>query len=187
VLAGSGTILRDDPSLDARRDEAGIEAKLGVVQPFRVIVDSRLRTPPTANTLALPGEVLIFTTRAADEAEMQLDRAGARIEHVPSRDEHCDLDAVLARLAELEVNDVWVEGGARLNGALLRAGLIDELILYMAPKLLGDSARGMFAVPPLAALADGWNVTFDEYSKVGGDLRIVARVHARGDTPGGAR
>jgi diaminohydroxyphosphoribosylaminopyrimidine deaminase / 5-amino-6-(5-phosphoribosylamino)uracil reductase len=179
VLTGSGTILRDDPSLDARRAEAGIDSKLGVVQPLRAIIDSRLRTPPTANTLSLPGEVMIFTTRTADEAEIQLERAGARIEHVPSRAEHCDLDAVLARLAELEVNDVWVEGGARLNGALLRAGLIDELILYMAPKLLGDSARGMFAVPALTALADGWDVSLDEFRKIGGDLRIVARVSGR--------
>jgi len=176
VLTGSGTVLRDDPSLDARRAEAGIDAGLGVTQPLRVIVDTRLRTPPTAKTLSLPGDVLIFTTRSADEAELQLVRAGARVERVAGRGEHCDLDALLARLAALEVNDVWVEAGARLNGALLQAGLIDELILYMAPKLLGDSARGMFAVPALASLADGWDVTLDELRKVGGDVRIVARV-----------
>jgi diaminohydroxyphosphoribosylaminopyrimidine deaminase/5-amino-6-(5-phosphoribosylamino)uracil reductase len=176
VLTGSGTVLRDDPSLDARRAEAGIDAELGVQQPWRVIVDSRLRTPPTAKTLELPGDVVIFTTRAADEASAPLGRAGARIERVAANGEHCDLDAVLARLAQLEVNDVWVETGARLNGALLRAGLIDELILYMAPKLLGDSARGMFALPVLASLADGFSVTFDEFRKVGGDLRIIARV-----------
>jgi diaminohydroxyphosphoribosylaminopyrimidine deaminase/5-amino-6-(5-phosphoribosylamino)uracil reductase len=176
ILTGSGTVLRDDPSLDARREDAGIDPKLGLKQPLRVIVDSRLRTPPTAKTLSLPGDVLVFTTRTADEAELQLERAGARVEHVPGGGEHCDLAAVLARLAELEVNDVWVEAGARLNGALLKAGLIDELILYMAPKLLGDSARGMFAVPALASLADGWSVTFDEFRKVGGDLRIVGRV-----------
>ncbi len=179
VLTGSGTVLRDDPSLDARRAEAGIDAKLGVRQPLRVIVDSRLRTPPTAKTLSIAGEVVIFTTRTADEAAMQLERAGARIERVRDRGEHCDLDEVLARLAQLEINDVWVEAGARLHGALLRAGLIDELILYMAPKLLGDSARGMFAIPALASLADGWTVTFDELRKVGDDLRIVARINAR--------
>jgi diaminohydroxyphosphoribosylaminopyrimidine deaminase/5-amino-6-(5-phosphoribosylamino)uracil reductase len=179
VLTGSGTVLRDDPSLDARREEAGIDAKLGVKQPLRAIVDSRLRTPPTAKTLSLAGEVVVFTTRGADEAAAQLDRAGARVEQVAARGEHCDLAAVLARLAALEVNDVWVEGGARLNGALLRAGLIDELIVYMAPKLLGDTARGMFAVPALASLADGWEVTLDDCRRVGADLRIVARV-ARG-------
>ena len=169
-------MLRDDPSLDARRAEAGIDPQLGVKQPLRAIVDSRLRTPPTAKTLSLPGDVLIFTTRESDEAASQLARAGARIEQVGASGEHCDLGAVLARLAALEVNDVWIEAGARMNGALLRAGLIDELILYMAPKLLGDSARGMFAMPALASLTDGWNLTLDEFRKVGDDLRIVARV-----------
>jgi diaminohydroxyphosphoribosylaminopyrimidine deaminase/5-amino-6-(5-phosphoribosylamino)uracil reductase len=175
VITGSGTVLRDDPSLDARRAEAGIEARLGIKQPLRVILDSRLRTPPTAKTLSLPGDVLIFTTQKADEAEALLERAGARVERAAGG-EQCDLERVLARLAELEVNDVWVEAGARLNGAFLKAGLIDELILYMAPRLLGDTARGMFAVPSLAALSDGWDLEIEEIGSIGADLRIVARI-----------
>jgi diaminohydroxyphosphoribosylaminopyrimidine deaminase / 5-amino-6-(5-phosphoribosylamino)uracil reductase len=175
VVTGSGTMLRDDPSLDARREEAGIDSRLGIKQPLRVILDSRLRTPPSARTLLLPGEVLIFTTQAADEAEGLLARAGASIEHVAGG-ERCDLERVLARLAQLEVNDVWVEAGARLNGAFLQAGLIDELVLYLAPKLLGDSARGMFAVPALAALADGWDLAVEEVGSIGDDLRVVARI-----------
>jgi diaminohydroxyphosphoribosylaminopyrimidine deaminase/5-amino-6-(5-phosphoribosylamino)uracil reductase len=180
VLTGSGTVLRDDPSLDARREEAGIEAKLGIKQPLRVILDSRLRTPPTAKTLSLAGDVLIFTTLVADEAQGVLERAGARVERVDAvptpTGEHCDLRQVLARLAKLEVNDVWVEAGARVAGAFLSASLIDELIVYMAPRLLGDGARGMFAVPALASLAQAWRLTFDEISTIGDDVRIVARV-----------
>ncbi|HVS24275.1 MAG TPA: bifunctional diaminohydroxyphosphoribosylaminopyrimidine deaminase/5-amino-6-(5-phosphoribosylamino)uracil reductase RibD [Gammaproteobacteria bacterium] len=179
VLTGSGTVLRDDPSLDARHEEAGIDATLGIKQPLRVILDSRLRTPPSAKTLSLPGEVLIFTTRVADEAQRVLERAGARVERVGGG-EHCDLNEVLARLAALEVNDVWVEAGARIDGAFLQAGLIDELIVYMAPRLLGDGARGMFAVPALAALADAWRLTFEEVSTIGDDVRVVARVLTSG-------
>jgi len=179
VLTGSGTVLHDDPSLDARREEAGIDATLGIKQPLRVILDSRLRTPPSAKTLSLPGEVLIFTTRVADEAQRVLERAGARVERVQGG-EHCDLNEVLARLAALEVNDVWVEAGARIDGAFLHARLIDELIVYMAPRLLGDGARGMFAVPALAALADAWRLTFDEVSTIGDDVRVVARVLTSG-------
>jgi len=179
VLTGSGTVLHDDPSLDARREEAGIDATLGIKQPLRVILDSRLRTPPSAKTLSLPGEVLIFTTRVADEAQRVLERAGARVERVQGG-EHCDLNEVLARLAALEVNDVWVEAGARIDGAFLQARLIDELIVYMAPRLLGDGARGMFAVPALAALADAWRLTFDEVSTIGDDVRVVARVLTSG-------
>jgi diaminohydroxyphosphoribosylaminopyrimidine deaminase/5-amino-6-(5-phosphoribosylamino)uracil reductase len=175
VLTGVGTVLADDPSLDARRDEAAIAAEIGLKQPLRAIVDAALRTPPAAKTLTLPGEVAIFTTKDAAAADAAaLGARGARIERVPGG-EHCDLRAVLARLAALEVNDVWVEAGAGLSGALLEAGLIDELILYMAPRLLGADARGMFSVAPLASLADAWTLAIDDVRSIGADLRITAR------------
>jgi diaminohydroxyphosphoribosylaminopyrimidine deaminase/5-amino-6-(5-phosphoribosylamino)uracil reductase len=177
ILTGSGTIVDDDPSLNARRNEAGIDAAIGLKQPLRTIVDARLKMPPSAKTLTLPGEVLVLTTRSVDDpAAVALRAAGARVETVAGDGEHCDLAAVIDRLAEHEINDVWVEAGAGFNGALLQAGLIDELIIYMAPRLLGDSARGMFAVPPLTELAAGWSLTFDDVRRVGPDLRITARV-----------
>ena len=177
VLTGSGTIVDDDPSLDARREEAQIDASVGVKQPLRVVIDARLRTPPKAKTLARPGEVLVLTTRALeDPAAQALRAAGARVARVAGNAEHCDLRAVIEHLAALEINDVWVEAGAGLNGALLHAGLIDELIIYMAPRLLGDSARGMFAMPALESLANDHRVTFDSIRQVGADLRITARV-----------
>jgi len=175
VLTGSGTIVDDDPSLNARREEAGIDAALGVKQPLRAIIDARLKTPPSAKTLSLPGEVLILTTRSPDEpAACALAAAGARIERVAGNAEHCDLAAVMDRLAELEINDVLVEAGAGLNGALLAAGLIDEFVVYIAPRLLGDSARGMFSVPTFRALDDAYGLRFDDVRKLGDDLRIVA-------------
>jgi diaminohydroxyphosphoribosylaminopyrimidine deaminase/5-amino-6-(5-phosphoribosylamino)uracil reductase len=177
VLTGSGTIVDDDPSLDARREEAGIDAALGVKQPLRVIIDAVLKTPPTAKTLSLPGEVVVLTTRDRDDPKARaLRAAGARVETVDGNAAHCDLQAVLERLAALEINDVWVEAGAGLNGALLEAELIDELIIYMAPRLLGDSARGMFALPVLESLAESRTVVFEDFRKLGADLRITARV-----------
>ena len=177
VLTGSGTIVDDDPSLDARREQAGIAAEIGIKQPLRVVIDARLKTPLRAKTLSLPGEVVVLTTRALDDPKAQaLTTAGARVERVAGNEEHCDLRAVIEHLAAREVNDVWVEAGAGLNGALLKAGLIDELIIYMAPRLLGDSARGMFAVPALESLAAGWNLVFEDIRQVGADLRITARV-----------
>jgi diaminohydroxyphosphoribosylaminopyrimidine deaminase/5-amino-6-(5-phosphoribosylamino)uracil reductase len=174
ILTGSGTMLADDPRLDARREEAGIAAELGIKQPLRAIVDSQLRTPRGAKTLAAEGAV-VFTTEAADAAAVhRLEAAGARVERVAGG-AHCDLAAVLARLAALDVNDVWVEAGAGLNGALLAADLIDELVVYLAPKLFGAGARGMFAVPDLGEIAQGWTVTVDEVRTVGDDLRIVGR------------
>ncbi len=177
VLTGSGTIVDDDPSLDARRDEAGIDGAIGIKQPLRVIVDAKLKMPPRAKTLSLPGEVLVLTTRALDDpAAEALRKAGARVDRVAGNAEHCDLRAVIEHLGKLEINDVWVEAGAGFNGALLQEGLIDELIIYMAPRLLGDSARGMFSVPALESLAAGWQLDFDDIRRVGADLRITARV-----------
>ena len=177
VLTGSGTIVDDDPSLDARREEAQIPESIGIKQPLRVVIDARLKMPPSAKTLSLPGEVLVLTTLALDDAKAEaLRAAGARVERVAGDAEHCDLRAVIEHLGALEINDVWVEAGAGLNGALLAAGLIDELIIYMAPRVLGSAARGMFDVPALASLADATAVTFDDVSKVGADLRITARV-----------
>lgn len=177
VLTGSGTIVDDDPSLDARRDEAGIDAAIGIKQPLRAIVDARLRTPPNARTLQLPGDALVLTSGSLDDPRVAaLRTAGARVDIVEGNAEHCDLRAVIERLGALEINDVWVEAGAGFNGAMLQAGLIDELIIYMAPRLLGDTARGMFSVPALESLADSWNLTFDDVRKIGDDLRITARV-----------
>lgn len=177
VLTGSGTIVDDDPSLDARRDEAGIEAGVGIKQPLRVIVDARLRMPPSARTLKLAGEVLVLTSGSLDDSRVAALRdAGARVDHVAGNAEHCDLRAVVERLGALEINDVWVEAGAGFNGALLQAGLIDELIIYVAPRLLGDTARGMFSVPALDSLAASWNLGFDDVRMIGDDLRITARV-----------
>jgi len=177
VVTGSGTIVDDDPSLDVRRAEAGIAAEIGIKQPLRVIIDARLKTPPAAKTLTLPGEVLVLTTRSLDDPKATaLRKAGARVEQVAGDAEHCDLTTVLERLGAHEINDVWVEAGAGLNGALLQAGLIDELIIYMAPRLLGDSARGMFSVPPLQSLAAACELELDDFRKVGADLRITARV-----------
>jgi diaminohydroxyphosphoribosylaminopyrimidine deaminase/5-amino-6-(5-phosphoribosylamino)uracil reductase len=177
VLTGSGTIVDDDPSLDARRAEAGIAAEIGIKQPLRAVVDAKLKMPQTAKTLSLPGEVLVLTTRGADDpAAAALRKAGARVDRVAGDAEHCDLRAVIEHLGKLQINDVWVEAGAGFNGALLQAGLIDELIIYVAPRLFGDSARGMFGVPALQSLAAGWSLIFDDFRKIGADLRITARV-----------
>jgi diaminohydroxyphosphoribosylaminopyrimidine deaminase/5-amino-6-(5-phosphoribosylamino)uracil reductase len=177
VLTGSGTIVDDDPSLDARREQAEIPESIGIKQPLRVIIDARLKMPPSARTLRRPGEVLVLTSQALDAPKAAaLRAAGARVDRVAGNDEHCDLRAVIEHLGKLEINDVWVEAGAGLNGALLEAGLIDELIIYMAPRIFGSTARGMFDVPAVASLADDYGVTFDDFRKIGDDLRITARV-----------
>ena len=169
VLTGIGTVLADDPGLDARLPAE----KAPIMQPARVIVDSNLRTPPTAKTLGLPGTVLVFGCREAPASAEALVRAGAQVEMVPG-EHQCDLAQIIMRLGELQFNDVWVEAGARLNGALLEAGLIDELVIYLAPQVLGADARGMFAIEPLASLEGRIELEYQEIRKLGKDLRITA-------------
>lgn len=170
VLTGIGTVLADDPALTVRLKDPQVR----VVEPVRVIVDSRFRTPPTAKTLKLPGGVVIFGTDTRGERSARLAEAGAQVERVQGAP-RCDLHAVLARLAVLEHNDVLVEAGATLSGAFLAAGLIDELIVYMAPNVLGDQARGMFSTPKLTNLGERYALEIDDVRMVGSDLRIIAR------------
>ncbi len=170
IMTGIGTVLADNPSLDARLEEPAPAVK----QPARVVLDSALQTPPDAKVLAQPGEILLFTIQAESTAASDLLARGASIERVGGSG-HCDLGQVLERLGELQFNEVWVEAGAQLNGALIREGLIDELIVYMAPQLLGTSAIGMFAIESLVSLQQRISLEFQDVRRVGDDLRIIAR------------
>ncbi len=167
ILTGIGTVLADDPSLDVRLVET---AK----QPLRCVVDARLDTPPAARLFESAAPVLVFT--ASDDAARRaalLDR-GARIVDVPEQAGRLDLHAVLDDLAARHVNELHVEAGARLNGALLRTGRVDELLLYAAPTLLGDG-RGLADLGELRSLDDALAFDFHDATKVGADLRILAR------------
>jgi len=175
ILTGIGTVLADDPRLTVRLDEPQRK------QPLRAIVDAKLATPPTAQTLRLPGDVVIFTTAPEDAVAAYAARLDtpARVQVLRVAGEaRCDLVDVVKRLAALEINDVWVEAGPVLNGALLAHGLIDELVLYLAPHVLGDTARGLFSLPPLESLDERVRLAIDDVRRVGDDLRIIARPFA---------
>jgi len=146
ILTGIGTVLADDPALTVR--EAGLALPL---QPLRVILDTRFRTPPAARVLAGPGTALLFGA-GADVKRAALTAQGALLETAPLNAGRIDLPAILRRLGELEINEVWVEAGPILNGALLAAGLVDELVVYLAPSVLGTSGRGMFELPPISSV-----------------------------------
>ena len=173
VLTGVGTVLADDPRLDVRLPAAAGERR----QPLRVVLDSRLRTPPAARLLSGGGEVLILTALAAldEKRAAALSATGARVETLPAHGDRIQLTAVLDRLGELEANEVLVEAGATLAGEWLRQGLADEVLLYVAPKLLGMDARGLVDVPGLQDLKDALTFTLIEAQPVGGDLRLRLR------------
>ena len=167
ILTGIGTVLADDPSLDVRLVETAR-------QPLRCVVDARLDTPPTARLFHSSAPVILLTASTDAARRAALQARGAEIVDVPRQDDRLDLVAVLDALAARHVNEVHVEAGARLNGALLRTGRVDELLLYVAPILLGDG-RGMADIGALAALDQGIAFDFHDAVKVGADLRILAR------------
>lgn len=174
ILTGSGTVLRDDPQLNVRMGDGQPAAR----QPLRVIADTELKTPPAARVLSPPGQVLIFASSSTGPQRSQLEARGARIEVTPAAADGIDLRAMLRRLGELENNEVWVEAGAQLAGALVNERLVNELVIYFAPDLLGDNARGMFELPELGALEDKWSTEFTDVRLIGRDLRVIAKCSA---------
>ena len=169
ILTGIGTVLADDPSLNVRLPEAHGAWR----QPRRVVLDSRGRLPATARLLAAPGETLVFV--AEGSTQPGLERRGAVVERVATADGGLDLGAVLERLAALEVNELLVEAGPRLNGSLLAAELVDEWIVYLAPVVLGDKAQGMFELPALEDMAQRIALEDVEIRKLGSDWRLTLR------------
>ncbi len=168
ILTGVGTILRDDPSLNVRDAELG-----NVQQPIRVIADSRLRTPVNSKTLGLPGAVWIYCVDG--QPAEALSAAGADIQVVAADDQRVSLPALLDSLGHLQINELLVEAGPALNGALLTAGLIDELIVYSASHILGSDARGMFDGAPLVSMDERIEMKLIDVRRVGDDCRLTYR------------
>jgi diaminohydroxyphosphoribosylaminopyrimidine deaminase/5-amino-6-(5-phosphoribosylamino)uracil reductase len=166
IVTGIGTVLYDDPQLNARVD-------FDVVQPVKVVLDSNLRMPLTAKLLENAVELWIVT--CSDDA-LKLQRLrdmGCKVFQVDAVEGRADLPRVFKLLAELQINTVWVEAGATLNGALLESGLIDEWLIYMAPCVLGDEGRGLFHLPDLRTMADKKRLKLLEVRQVGPDLRLT--------------
>jgi diaminohydroxyphosphoribosylaminopyrimidine deaminase/5-amino-6-(5-phosphoribosylamino)uracil reductase len=171
IMSGIGTILADDPSLTVR-----IEGEEGGRQPLRIVLDPHLSTPEEAKFLRQPGESVIVTACGDEVLQQRLRQAGAEVVVLPNGGDAIDLAALMGYLAGREVNEILMETGATLSGALLRAGLIDELIVYMAPKLMGDNARGLFHTPGLEQLADAVELDIRDIRAVGEDWRITAKI-----------
>lgn len=175
VLTGIGTVLADDPTLNVR--EVATPR-----QPHLVIVDSQLRTPSDA-ALFIAGRACYIYAAAPEDAEFAkrrkaLEERGATVVHLPSPHGEVDLPAMLRDLAARGVNELHVEAGHKLNGSLVREGLVDELLLYLAPRLLGPG-RGMAAMGPFETLAQGLPLEFHGVDRIGPDLRVLARVTGR--------
>lgn len=169
ILTGVGTVLADDPSMTVRLDDVA-------EQPLRVVVDTNLSMPTTAKMLKEKGKTVLMTCSANEHVAEALKDAGADIQMMPYCNTSVDLNSVLQQLSDMHINDVLLETGATLSGTMLQAGLIDELIIYMAPVLMGNEARGLFSVPGLNAMKDKIELDIIEQRIVGQDIRITAKV-----------
>lgn len=164
ILTGSGTVLADDPQLTVRE-------VFTPRQPRRVVVDSRLQTSPGAR-IYRDGETILATAVADAARHQPYLEQGVTVWTLGDTADRVDLAALLARLAQEGVGELMVEAGAGLNGALLQAGLVDEIVLYLAPTLLGDAAQGLFGWPALESLAGKRNVVVRDLRMVGQDVRL---------------
>jgi diaminohydroxyphosphoribosylaminopyrimidine deaminase/5-amino-6-(5-phosphoribosylamino)uracil reductase len=167
LLTGVGTVLEDDPRLDVRLVRTAR-------QPLRVIVDSRLQTPETARILEPPGPVLLYAAADDTDRRLALQARGVEIVRLPSPTAKVDLKAMLADLGARGINELHVEAGEKLNASFLREGLVDELLLYVAPRLLGRG-RGLAALGPFERLEQGLGFRFVDVTPIGGDLRLRLR------------
>ncbi len=167
VLTGVGTVLDDDPRLDVRLVETAR-------QPLRVVVDSRLEMPAAARLLDPPGQVLVYAALPDATRQAALQARGAQIALMAGANGKVDLVAMLADLARRGINELHVEAGHKLNGSFVREGLVDEFLIYMAPRLLGVG-RELAAFGPLERLQDSLDLRFVSVTPLGVDLRLVAR------------
>ncbi|HBC57070.1 MAG TPA: bifunctional diaminohydroxyphosphoribosylaminopyrimidine deaminase/5-amino-6-(5-phosphoribosylamino)uracil reductase RibD [Gammaproteobacteria bacterium] len=176
ILTGIGTVLVDDPGLRVRLEELGAYPAEEVRQPLRVVVDTHLSLPEDANVLKSPGSCLIATTRSYDGYSKNLEDKGAEVLCLPQKGRHGGVDMLqlLQELGKREVNEVLLEAGATLAGHMLQQGLIDELVVYMAPKLMGDEAKGLFHLPGLETMDQICSLDIANVRHVGADLRITA-------------
>lgn len=172
IMTGIGTVLADDPSLNVRSDE--IET-LGL-QPLRVVLDSSLRMPSQATMLSIAGQTLVC---CGDNAKQKsLPGAEAEVMAFSERDGLVDVAAVLDELGRREINELLVEAGPSLSGNLLSLNLVDELVIYQAPHIMGSETQRLVATPTWTALADRAELDITDRRRVGDDLRITATIRA---------
>jgi diaminohydroxyphosphoribosylaminopyrimidine deaminase/5-amino-6-(5-phosphoribosylamino)uracil reductase len=172
ILTGIGTVLEDNPRMNVRDVDTPR-------QPRIAVVDSKLDMPLDAHVLKAPSACLIYTCSTNQSKIEKLQALGAMVIAMPNAAGKVDLAAMLRDLVQRGTNELHVEAGFKLNGSLIREGLVDEFLFYQAPRLLGTGAMGIANFGPLDSLDQGLPLQFHDVARLGPDLRIVARVQGR--------
>jgi diaminohydroxyphosphoribosylaminopyrimidine deaminase/5-amino-6-(5-phosphoribosylamino)uracil reductase len=170
VLTGIETVIADDPQLNVRDPSIELLGR----QPLRVVLDTQLRIAPGARIFSVPGQTIVFTAAGKAAQGSAFQRAEV-IGVAQDSERHVDLQNVLAELGRRECNDVLVEAGPTLAGRFLQLGLADELIVYIAPLILGPEARAMALLPPLYRIEDVLRYTLCDMQRIGADVKLVLR------------
>lgn len=173
IITGIGTVLSDNPSMNVRLKSEE------VLQPVRMVLDSKLRMPVDSKMLSVPGRTVVCTVSQNRARTELIEAAGADVMHLSEENGNVSLSALMDYLEEVQANEVLLEAGNRLSGAFIKAGLVDELVIYMAPTLLGDDARGLFSLPGLENMKERINLDIVDMKTVGKDWRITAKIQSK--------
>jgi len=176
ILTGSETVLHDNPRMTVRAESLGYQQPLcgkQTRQPLRVVIDGQQRLTPESTFFNGEAQALIFLPIQSEKTAL-FKQQGVLVEEVAMNNGHLDLEAILYRLSQnYQVNELMIEAGAQLSGALLKAGWVDQLEIYMAPKILGDNAKGLFHLPEIDCMKDVKNMQFSQVRSIGPDLKIT--------------
>ncbi len=179
VLTGIGTVLKDDPLLTVRPDDNWAQlwpSDMPLKQPLRCVLDSHLRFPAQAKMRTSDGKIILFAGQQDQQKINTFKSSGIDVEQVQTSDNgRVELAKVLQKLAEREVNEVWVEAGAQVAGTFIAENLFDEMIIYMSPSLLGSQGKALFELPEITTMQDKINLNMIDVRKVGDDLRLTFR------------
>ncbi|WP_428622937.1 bifunctional diaminohydroxyphosphoribosylaminopyrimidine deaminase/5-amino-6-(5-phosphoribosylamino)uracil reductase RibD [Sedimenticola sp.] len=175
IVTGIGTVQADDPSMNVRLEAAdlpGVASDAYRLQPLRVVLDPELAISPDARLIGLPGKTLLVCAVDDDGRRRALEAAGAEVLQLPRQGQGIDLDRLLETLAARGINEVLIESGPTLAGAAVSAGVVDELVIYAAPILMGSDARGLLNLPALTEMKDRIALEILDLRQIGPDLRI---------------
>lgn len=174
IMTGSSTVRADDPALTVRLSADELACGESVLRPVRVVLSTNLDIDPRAKIFTEPGQCIVFTACAASDDLDRFTRSNVQVVTVAGEGDRLALSEVMGALAAREMNELQVEAGATLCGALLQQRLVDELIIYMAPVLIGDGARALFHLPDITQMAERCSVRIEDLRMIGDDLRIRA-------------
>ena len=175
IMTGIGTVIADDPNLTVRLSPNELGINQALQQPKRIILDTQLQIPIDAKILSTPEDVIIYTATNDSEKCEKLAQSNITIVQVPKSNNHVALTAVMKDLAKREINELFVEAGPILVGSLIEEGLVDEMVIFIAPHMLGDTSRGLATLNPMNTMQDRIEFKIDQVRQIGKDLKLILK------------